>query len=108
MKGIKHGACDYMVKHVHLEQLRGIWTHVVKNSNTNPRNNICDDAVRKLPSRDGDKVEKVGANHTKKYSKKNKMVVDVADEDNENTSTRKKQRVQWYGKLHRKFVKAVH
>ncbi|XP_021305574.1 two-component response regulator ORR25 [Sorghum bicolor] len=31
IKGIKHGACDYMVKPVRLEQLRGIWTHVVKN-----------------------------------------------------------------------------
>jgi two-component response regulator (ARR-B family) len=78
MKGIKHGACDYMVKPVRLEQLRGIWTHVEKNSNSDPRNNICDDVVRKLPSGDADKVEKVGANHTKKYSRKNKKVVDVA------------------------------
>jgi two-component response regulator (ARR-B family) len=60
-----------MVKLVRLEQLRGIWTHVVKNSKT------------------GDKAEKVGANHTKKYSRKNKMAVDAADEDNENTSTQK-------------------
>jgi len=86
MKGIKHGACDYIVKPVRLEKLRVIWTHVVKNSKT-------DDAVWKLPSGDGDKVEKVGANHTKKYSRKNKKVVDVADEANENTSTQKKQRV---------------
>ncbi|CAD6336273.1 unnamed protein product [Miscanthus lutarioriparius] len=88
MKGIKHGARDYIVKPVRLEQLRVVWTHVVKNSKT-------DDVVRKLPSGDGDKVEKVGANHTKKYSRKNKKVVDVADEANENTSTQKKQRVQW-------------
>jgi two-component response regulator (ARR-B family) len=81
---------------------------VVKNSNTDPRNNICDDDVRKLPSGDGDKVEKVGGNHTKKYSRKIKKVDDVADEDNENTSTRKKQMVQWYGELHRKFIKVVH
>jgi len=100
MTGIKHGACDYMVKPVRLEQLRGIWTHVVKNSKT-------DHPVRKLPSGDGDKVEKVGANHTKKYSRKNKKAVDVADEDNENTSTQKKQRVQWCGELHRKFVEAI-
>jgi two-component response regulator (ARR-B family) len=73
---------------------------VVKNSKTG-------DAARKLPSGDGDKVEKVGANHTKKYSRKNKKVVDVADEDNENTSTQKKQRVQWCGELHRKFVEAI-
>ncbi|KAG0515104.1 hypothetical protein BDA96_10G250600 [Sorghum bicolor] len=93
IKGIKHGACDYMVKPVRLEQLRGIWTHVVKN--------------RKFPSGDGDNVEKVGANHAKKYSRKNKKAVDVADEDNESTSTQKKQRVQWCGELHRKFVEAV-
>jgi YesN/AraC family two-component response regulator len=99
MKGIQHGACDYMVKPVRLEQLRGIWTHVVKNSKTG-------DAAWKLPSGDGDKVEKA-ANHAKKYSRKNKKVVDVADEDNENTSTQKKQRVQWCGELHRKFVQAV-
>jgi two-component response regulator (ARR-B family) len=60
-----------------------------------------------LPSGDVDKVEKVGANHTKKYSRKNKKAVDVADEDNENTSTQKKQRVQWCGELHRKFVEAI-
>jgi hypothetical protein len=73
-----------MVTPVRLEQL--IWTHVVKNSKT-------DHAVRKLPSGDGDKVEKARANHTKKYSRKNKKVVDVADEDKDNTSTQKKQKV---------------
>jgi SHAQKYF class myb-like DNA-binding protein len=72
---------------------------VVKNSKTG-------DAARKLSSGDGDKVEKVGANHAKN-SRKNKKAVDVADEDNENTSTQKKQRVQWCSKLHRKFVQAV-
>ena len=89
-----------MVKPVRLEQLRGIWKHVVKNSKTG-------DAARKLPSGDGDEVEKVGANHAKKYSRKNKKAVDVADEDNENTSTQKKLRVQWCGELHWKFVQAV-
>ena len=110
VKGIKHGACDYMVKPVRLEQLRGIWTHVVKNSKTDPRNNISsgsDDDVQKLPSGDADKGEKIGANRRKKYSKKNKRVVDVADEDNENTSTQKKQRVQWCVQLHQKFLQAV-
>jgi two-component response regulator (ARR-B family) len=89
MKGIKHGACDYLVKPVRLEQLRGIWTHVVKNNKTDPRNSInsgSDDDVQKFPYGDGNKGVKDGANHRNKYSKKNKKVVDVADEDNENTS----------------------
>ncbi|OQU78916.1 hypothetical protein SORBI_3008G071200 [Sorghum bicolor] len=110
MKGIKHGACDYMVKPVRLEQLRGIWTHVVKNSMNDPQNNInsgSDDDVQKLRYGNGDKGMKDGANHRNKYSKKNKKVVDVADEDSENTSAQKKQRVQWCGQLHQKFVEAV-
>lgn len=110
MKGIKHGACDYMVKPVRLEQLRGIWTHVVKNSRTDPRTSIdggSDDAVQKLPSGDGDEGDKVGANR-RKYSKKNKPAVDVAGGHSENTSAQKKPRVQWCGQLHRKFVEAVH
>ncbi|CAD6336275.1 unnamed protein product [Miscanthus lutarioriparius] len=88
-----------MVKPARVEQLWGIWTHVVKDSKTDPRNNIR--------SGDGDKVENVRANHTKKYSRKNKKAVDAAHEDNENTSTQKKQRVQWCGQLHQKFLQAI-
>jgi two-component response regulator ARR-B family len=113
MKGIKHGACDYIVKPVRLEQLRGIWTHVVKNSRTDPRTSIIDsgsdDDVQKLPSGDGGEGDKVGANRRKKKcSKKNKPAVDVAGGHSENTSAQKKPRVQWCGQLHRKFVEAVH
>ncbi|CAL4935141.1 unnamed protein product [Urochloa decumbens] len=112
MKGINHGACDYLVKPVRLEQLRGIWMHVVRNGNTDPRNSISagnDDADQKLQSGDGDKGEKDGANHTiRKYSKKKKKDVDGADEGKENRTTQKRQRVQWPGELHRKFVEAVY
>ncbi|CAL5041933.1 unnamed protein product [Urochloa decumbens] len=110
MKGINHGACDYMVKPVRLEQLRGIWTHVVRNSKTDPRNRMSggnDDAGQKLQSGDGDNHEKDGAKQTSKSSKKKKKNVDGAEKEKENTSTQKKQRVQWPGDLHRKFVKAV-
>ncbi|KAM0013420.1 putative response regulator and transcription factor RR-A-type family [Helianthus debilis subsp. tardiflorus] len=30
MKGITHGACDYLVKPVRLEELRSIWQHVIR------------------------------------------------------------------------------
>ncbi|CAL4926583.1 unnamed protein product [Urochloa decumbens] len=111
MKGINHGACDYLVKPVRLEQLRGIWMHVVRNNNTDPRNNISignDDDDQKLQPGDGDKGEKDGANHTRKYSKKKKKDVDGADEGKEIRTTQKRQRVQWLGELHRKFVEAVY
>ncbi|KAF8687757.1 hypothetical protein HU200_042692 [Digitaria exilis] len=104
MKGINHGACDYLVKPVRLEQLRGIWTHVVRNSKNNPRIDISDssdDADQKFQSEDGDKDEQDGENHTSNYSKKKKKDINGADEDKENRSTQKRQRVQWSGDLHR-------
>ncbi|TXG67568.1 hypothetical protein EZV62_008843 [Acer yangbiense] len=41
MKGITHGACDYLLKPVRLEQLKNIWQHVVrkKKVETKERNN---------------------------------------------------------------------
>jgi len=30
MKGITHGACDYLLKHVRIEELKNIWQHVVR------------------------------------------------------------------------------
>ncbi|WVZ79401.1 hypothetical protein U9M48_026981 [Paspalum notatum var. saurae] len=96
MKGIMHGACDYLVKPVRLEQLRGIWTHVMKSNKTE----------QKLQHGDEDKCEKDGANHTRKYSKKNKKDVSGVDADMENKSTQKRQRIQWSAPLHQKFVEA--
>ncbi|KAF8671852.1 hypothetical protein HU200_049850 [Digitaria exilis] len=75
IKGIKNGACDYLVKPARLEQLRNIWMHVARNNMKNPRNKVRsgkDGGVHKLQSADGENSEN-GANHTKKYSKKNKM-----------------------------------
>lgn len=110
-KGIHYGACDYFVKPVRLEQLRGIWTHVVRNSKRDPRNSLSSgngDADHKLRFGDGDgKGEKDGANNTKKYTEKKKNGVDGADEENEKQSTQKRERIQWPGELHHKFVEAV-
>ncbi|GJM84984.1 hypothetical protein PR202_ga00706 [Eleusine coracana subsp. coracana] len=59
MKGIKHGACDYLVKPVHLNRLKNIWLHVVKKSKNDLRNYIGG-AENDAPK-------------TVKYSRKNKM-----------------------------------
>ncbi|XP_062224523.1 two-component response regulator ORR24-like [Phragmites australis] len=111
MKGIKHGACDYFVKPVRLEQLRIIWMHVVKRSKNDPRNRISgddDDAGHKHQSGDVESEED-GANGTRKYSRKKKKDGDGPEEDRENTysSTQKRRRIQWSGQLHHKFVEVV-
>ncbi|RLM91512.1 hypothetical protein C2845_PM08G16080 [Panicum miliaceum] len=71
----KNGACDYLVKPAHIEQVRNIWMHVVRKNKTDPTNNI--------------NGGKKGANLTKNHSKKHKNVGDCAEEDKEETSTRR-------------------
>jgi two-component response regulator ARR-B family len=115
MKGVKHGACDYLVKPVHLDRLKNIWLHVVKKGKNDPRNYACGagkDASQKHQSseEDGNKSEKNGADDSKKCSRKNKKYGDDPEEDGERSysSVQKRQRIQWSADLHRKFVEVVH
>jgi two-component response regulator (ARR-B family) len=110
MKGVKHGACDYLVKPARLEQLRTIWLHVVRKSvnDKNTKTSGANDAIgKKLQSGDGENSEKDGAKHTEKHSKKNKKEGNGAEEDKDGMSTQKKQRIKWSGELHRKFIEAI-
>ncbi|XP_062227690.1 two-component response regulator ORR24-like isoform X2 [Phragmites australis] len=111
MKGIKHGACNYLVKPVLLEQIRNLWVHVVKKSTPDPRNCIScgnDDAGQRLQLGNPE-GEKDGAKRTRKYSRKNKKDGYGTEENRENTysSAQKKQRIQWSSQLHRKFGEVV-
>ncbi|XP_018627523.2 two-component response regulator ORR24-like [Nicotiana tomentosiformis] len=40
MKGITHGACDYLVKPVRLEELKNIWQHVIRKKKVEPKSHI--------------------------------------------------------------------
>ncbi|XP_010545471.1 PREDICTED: two-component response regulator ARR18 [Tarenaya hassleriana] len=115
MKGITHGACDYLVKPVGLKELRNIWQHVVR-KNTNPSTrNIAGPSGQLLPPPS-----------TYQVSKKHKDNIDDgsgdADSDSDGETeggegsehdmddescTRKKPRVVWASELHQKFVAAV-
>ena len=97
MKGIKHGACDYLLKPVRIEELKVIWQHVVRKRKDDGRNRVNDG----------------GDNHgsdSLKCSKKRKDALEEEDEaevENEDPSSSKKQRVVWSVDLHQKFVSAV-
>jgi len=71
-----------------MEQVRNIWTHVVKKNRSDPRNNISD-------------------GNTSNHYKKNKKDEGCAEEDIIETSTQKRQRIKWSGQLHCKFVEAI-
>ncbi|CAJ2674335.1 unnamed protein product [Trifolium pratense] len=108
MKGIRHGACDYFIKPVRLEELRNIWQHVARkflneskehdNSSSredNDRNNISS-----------------AAGATKGIVKEQKKRSNLKDEEdveleNDDPSTSKKPRVVWSVELHQQFVSAV-
>lgn len=121
MKGITHGACDYLLKPVRIEELRNIWQHVVRRRKFDHKERYSFDNGEdsdKPQAANSEGTQAVGDNgpldHSGKVNRKRK---DQNDEDEdfceENThesddpSSQKKPRVVWSVELHRKFVAAV-
>ncbi|KAK7351358.1 hypothetical protein VNO77_10747 [Canavalia gladiata] len=112
-KGISHGACDYLLKPVRMEELKNIWQHVIrrKKFDSKEKNKTSN---RDKPS-DGANGPPIAGNSdlNGKLTKKRKDQDEDEDEeqenghDNEDPSTQKKPRVVWSVELHRKFVAAV-
>lgn len=115
MKGIRHGACDYFIKPVRMEELRNIWQHVARkilNENKEHDNSgsIEDNDRNTRGNDDNDNTSSV-AGATKGIVKEQKKRSNLKDEDveleNDDPSTSKKPRVVWSVELHQQFVSAV-
>ncbi|CAH9086147.1 unnamed protein product [Cuscuta epithymum] len=105
MKGITHGACDYLVKPVRIEELRNIWQHVIrrKKFDSKNQNKSTDQDTARFGGGDG-------CGQIMKVNKKRKDEEDDSDDnenENEDPTAQKKPRVVWSIDLHRKFVAAV-
>ncbi|GAB2233559.1 hypothetical protein Droror1_Dr00002785 [Drosera rotundifolia] len=117
MKGITHGACDYLLKPVRLEELKNIWQHVVRKKKVNPEE-------RNISNNGDDKKcgsgERNQVNGNRNYDQDGKMIKKRKDQnegeeedydengtDNDEMTNQKKSRVVWCVELHRKFVAAV-
>lgn len=117
MKGITHGAVDYLLKPVRIEQLKNIWQHVIRRKRIDSRdqNNVDSrDKCRQGLGEGGQGSNEAGHSDHGKLNKKRKDQNEDDDEendenghDNEDPSTQKKPRVVWSVELHRKFVAAV-
>ncbi|TVU27894.1 hypothetical protein EJB05_19395 [Eragrostis curvula] len=121
MKGITHGACDYLLKPVRIEELRNIWQHVVRRKfSSRDRANIdAYEECNKPPNADFDHVHSqitCGSPDSGRPSKKRKEYHSEEEDDegdesngqeNDDPSAPKKPRVVWSVELHRKFVAAV-
>ncbi|XP_059633601.1 two-component response regulator ARR11-like [Cornus florida] len=111
MKGVQHGACDYLLKPIRLKELKNIWQHVL-------RKKIHE--VRDIESLEGSEEVKMMRNGLDQYDdrhlhsggdlspgKKRKEVEIKHDERDFGDPSVKKPRVVWTVELHQKFVKAV-
>ncbi|TVU47870.1 hypothetical protein EJB05_07486 [Eragrostis curvula] len=115
MKGIKHGACDYLIKPVRMEELRNIWQHVVRkkwseNKDHEHSGSIDDTDRNRLTNNDNEyasSANDVGDGSWKSQKKKRDKEDDEGDENGDPSSTSKKPRVVWSVELHQQFVNAV-
>ncbi|XP_071697935.1 two-component response regulator ARR12-like isoform X2 [Rutidosis leptorrhynchoides] len=104
MKGITHGACDYLVKPVRLEELRNVWQHVIRRKvETKPQSQS-----KSNNNEISDQGNEGEGQNVKMNRKRKDEDDDDEDEDSDDpSSTQKKPRVVWSIDLHRKFVAAV-
>ncbi|KAI9191533.1 hypothetical protein LWI28_009699 [Acer negundo] len=98
MKGIMHGARDFLLKPVRIQEIKNIWQHVVrKRLSTIEKSSITRDIINSKESRPLNKL-------------KEKVIIKNEDEDDEansRSSCQKKPRLKWSLELHRRFVNAV-
>ncbi|KAK2399616.1 two-component response regulator ORR21 [Trifolium repens] len=116
MKGIRHGACDYFIKPVRLEELRNIWQHVARKflneSKEHDNSGSIEDNDRNKRGNDDNNNISSAAGATKGIVKEQKKRGNLKDEEdveleNDDPSTSKKPRVVWSVELHQQFVSAV-
>lgn len=109
MKGVTHGACDYLIKPVRMEALKNIWQHVVRK-----RKNEWKD-LESSGSEEGERHKKQGedadysssVNEGSWQNLKRRKDEEDEVEDRDDSSTLKKPRVVWSVELHQQFVAAV-
>lgn len=109
MKGVTHGACDYLIKPVRIEALKNIWQHVIRKRKSGWR-----DLDQFGGTEEGDQQQKGSADDADysssanegKSSKKRKEEEEEGEERDDSSSL-KKPRVVWSVELHQQFMAAV-
>ncbi|KAG9446349.1 hypothetical protein H6P81_012477 [Aristolochia fimbriata] len=113
MRGVQHGACDYLLKPVRMKELRNIWQHVFRRKKHEVKDfeshESSEDAhtVRSGVDEtdDGHLLIAIDTNSTRK-----RKVTENEEHDEQDLNDHasvKKTRVVWSVDLHQKFVNAV-
>uniref|UniRef100_A0A2P2P1I5 Two-component response regulator n=1 Tax=Rhizophora mucronata TaxID=61149 RepID=A0A2P2P1I5_RHIMU len=113
MKGVQHGACDYLLKPIRMKELRNIWQHVFRKKIHEVRD------IESLEGIESIQMNRYGSDQLNDghllcgedfSSARKRKDVDRKHDDKEllaDNSSTKKARVVWSVDLHQKFVKAV-
>lgn len=97
LRGVKHGAVDYLLKPVAIKELRNIWQHVVRQRTTDEN---CAMPLGQGMSHGRETLQTDG-------SRKRKDGTATSTTDGDGKGGGKKQRIVWTADLHQKFVNAV-
>ncbi|KAK9117423.1 hypothetical protein Sjap_016370 [Stephania japonica] len=113
MKGVQHGACDYLLKPVRMKELQNIWQHVFRKKIKKPKNgdgHESNDDMEK--ARNG--LEELedwylinGGDLNSSKKRKDNENHEYDNQDNSDPSVAKKARVVWSVELHQKFLDAL-
>lgn len=111
MKGVQHGACDYLLKPIRMKELRNIWQHVFRKRIHEVRDIEGYESIEEIQMmRCGTEQLEDGFLFSGDFiSGKKRKDVDSKYDDRAcgDPSSAKKTRVVWTVDLHQKFVKAV-
>ncbi|XWS69146.1 hypothetical protein CRYUN_Cryun04dG0154500 [Craigia yunnanensis] len=112
MKGVQHGACDYLLKPIRMKELRNIWQHVFRKKIHEVRDIESLEGIESIHiTRSGsdlfDDGHLLGGEDMTSVRKRKDAENSHDDKDLSDPSSTKKARVVWTVYLHQKFVKAV-
>ena len=113
MKGVQHGACDYLLKPIRMKELRNIWQHVFRKKIHEIRDIEGHESIDGIQlTRNGSDLYDdgyfLGVDDLASSRKRKDIENKYDDKDFGDSSSTKKARVVWSVDLHQKFVKAVH
>lgn len=118
MKGVTHGAVDYLCKPVREQELKNIWQHVIRREKFEKKDRNKSSIGDRAQSKNGESGPGASVGTTsdlngKVNQKRNNHIEEEADDGeesergNEDSSSQNKPRVFWSVDLHQKFVGAV-
>ncbi|KAE8687950.1 Two-component response regulator ARR1 [Hibiscus syriacus] len=112
MKGVQHGACDYLLKPIRMKELRNIWQHVFRKKIHEVRDIESLEGIESIHmtrscSELFDDGHFLGAEDSTSGRKRKDADNKHDDKDLVDPSSTKKARVAWTVDLHQRFVKAV-